>query len=283
MSLEAAGVPGRSPHARLRASGEIGCARRWLPTLRQAFVPQPIVDRSPEQLRAYVYGDDPVSKRPFVRELLEGLTAPLDDEDLSGFRSSVPRRACSSPTLRITCIGCPGEPLDDCLPIVLPTEVAWSDAEGHEHAPDEIVGRLRPTRYRSSGSSRGKVAVNAVMAGAHPEYLPVILALAASGMTARHSSTTSWAAPSIVNGPIRNEIGMNSGMGAMGQYNHANATIGRADGILSQNLQGGSVIGDTYMGSLGNAYNYSATWAENEERSPWEPLHVTRFLPRRAR
>ena len=70
------------------------------------------------------------------------------------------------------------------------------------------------------------------MAGARPEYLPVILAMAASGMTARSSSTTSFATISVVNGPIRNEIGMNSGIGALGPYNHANATIGRAYGLL---------------------------------------------------
>jgi len=113
-----------------------------------------------------------------------------------------------------------------------------------------------------------------VMAGARPEYFPVILAMAASGMTARQSSTTSWAAPAIVNGPIRNEISMHCGIGAMGPYSHANVAIGRAHALLSQNLQGGSVVGDTYMGSIGNAYNYACTWAENEERSPWEPLHV---------
>jgi len=84
---------------------------------------------------------------------------------------------------------------------------------------------------------------------------------------------------SIVNGPIRNEIGMNSGIGAFGPYNHANATIGRAWGLLSANLQGGSVAGQTYMGSQGNGYAYSSvTFAENEERSPWEPFHVQHGL-----
>src|SRR5260370_40885954 len=78
----------------------------------------------------------------------------------------------------------------------------------------------------------------------------------------------------VVNGPIRNEIGMNSGIGVMGPYNHANATIGRAYGLLSQNLQGGSLPGDTYMGSLGNWYAYTAVLPEAEERSPWQPLHV---------
>jgi len=79
----------------------------------------------------------------------------------------------------------------------------------------------------------------------------------------------------VVNGPVRNEIGINSGVGAMGPYNHANATIGRAYGLLSQNLQGGSVPGETYMGSQGNSYGYNnLTFAENEEKSIYEPLHV---------
>jgi hypothetical protein len=119
------------------------------------------------------------------------------------------------------------------------------------------------------------VAVNAVMAGARPAYFPVILAMAASGASARGSTTSSAAAMAVVNGPIRQEIGMNWGIGALGPYNHANATIGRAWGLLSQNLQGGSTPGLTYLGSQGNNYAYnSVTFAENEEASPWAPLHV---------
>ena len=124
--------------------------------------------------------------------------------------------------------------------------------------------------------------MNAVMAGARPEYFPVILALARQQMSrraaARRARRPRW---SVVNGPIRHEIGMNCGIGAMGPYNHANATIGRAYGLLSQNLQGGSVPGETYMGSQGNGYTYNnLTFAENEERSPWEPLHVQKgFKP----
>ena len=74
---------------------------------------------------------------------------------------------------------------------------------------------------------------------------------------------------------------MNCGTGAMGPFNHANATIGRAYGLLSMNGQGGSVPGETFAGSLGNAYTYSnITFAENEQRSPWEPLHVSKgFKP----
>ncbi len=147
---------------------------------------------------------------------------------------------------------------------------------------DEIVGHLQPVEFRAAWQfTVEQVAVNAVMAGARPEYFPVILALAASELSARSSSSSSSAMMAVVNGPIRHEIGMNSGVGAMGPYNHANATIGRAYGLLSQNLQGGSVPGETYMGSQGNNYGYNnLTFAENEERSIYEPLHVQKgFKP----
>ncbi|MGH9044238.1 MAG: UGSC family (seleno)protein, partial [Acidimicrobiales bacterium] len=107
-----------------------------------------------------------------------------------------------------------------------------------------------------------------------PEYLPVILALLSTGESARMSSLTSMATIGIVSGPVRTEIGMNAGIGALGPFNHANATIGRAFAMGSANLQGGADPGDTYMGTLGNSYNYSAVYPENEEASPWEPLHV---------
>jgi hypothetical protein len=249
-----------------------------MPTTRQAYVPQPVVGRSPGELRAYIEGDDPVNKRAFMTEVLEGLTQPLGDEDLKGlsFERSTPRLLEPDTEENLH-----GLFLDsnwtDFLPIVLPTEERVEAMLARtSHAPDEIVGRLRPTAYREFWEyTVEKVAVNAVMAGARPEYFPVILAMAASGVTARSSSTTSFAGVALVNGPIRNEIGMNSGIGAMGPYNHANATIGRAYALLSQNLQGGSVPNETYMGSQGNPLSYSFCFPENEEASPWEPFHVS--------
>src|SRR5215471_12969159 len=93
----------------------------------------------------------------------------------------------------------------DYLPITLPTEEPVAAMlKGTSHAPDEIVGRMRPTAFREFWEyTVEKVAVNAVMAGARPEYFPVILALAASGSTARSSSTTSMTNMAVVNGPIR--------------------------------------------------------------------------------
>jgi hypothetical protein len=254
-----------------------------MPKLRQAFVPQPVVDRSASDLRAYIEGDDPVSKRPFMQEVIEGLTRPLDQEDMHGisFDRTTPRLLEPDTEENLRRLFEQNR-WTDFLPIVLPTEErVEAMLKGTSHAPDKIVGRLRPTFFREFWEfTVEKVAVNAVMAGARPEYFPVILALAASGVSARSSSTTSFATISVINGPIRNEIGMNSGIGAMGPYNHANATIGRAYSLLSQNLQGGSVPGETYMGSVGNWYAYSATLAEAEERSPWQPLHVQKgFKP----
>jgi hypothetical protein len=248
-----------------------------MPTTRQAFVPQPVVGRSADELRAYVDGEDPVNGGPFMQHVIEGLTNPLQDEDLAGmsFDRSAPRLldADTEENLQQLFIE---ENWTDFLPIVLPTEErVEAMLAGTSRKPDEIVGRMRPTAFREFWEfTVEKVAVNAVMAGARPEYLPVILAAMASGMTARSSSTTSFASIAMVNGPIRNEIGMNSGIGAFGPYSHANATIGRAYSLASQNLQGGSTPNETYMGSQGNSYAYSACFAENEERSPWTPFHV---------
>jgi hypothetical protein len=248
-----------------------------MPTTRQAFVPQPVVGRSTAELRAYVEGEDPINGGPFMQRIIEGLTNPLQDDDLAGmsFDRSAPRllEPDTEENLQRRFIE---EGWTDFLPIVLPTEErVEAMLAGTSHAPDEIVGRMRPTAFREFWEfTVEKVAVNAVMAGARPEYLPVILAAMASGMTGRSSSTTSFATIAMVNGPIRNEIDMSSGIGAFGPYNHANATIGRAYSMASQNLQGGSTPGETYMGSQGNTYAYSACFAENEERSPWTPFHV---------
>jgi len=278
MALEEAGVPTVAVHTHVfaRLVRSVALAN-GMPTTRQAFVPQPIVDKSPEQLRAYIEAADPISGRPFMQEVIEGLSQPLDEQDLKGltFERSTPRLLEPDTEDHLRQLFEQNH-WTDHLPIILPTEERVAGMlEGTSHAPDEVVGRLRPTMFREYWEfTVEKVAVNAVMAGARPEYLPVILALLASGQTARSSSTNSFAVFSVVNGPIRKELGMGDGIGALGPYNHANATIGRAYNLASINLQGGSVPGDTYMGTLGNWYNYSATFAEAEERSPWTPFHV---------
>ena len=278
LALENAGVPAIAIHTHVfaRLAKSVAMAN-GMPTARQAFVPQPLVDKSAADLRGYIEGVDPFSKRPFMQEVIEALTAPLSAADLKGmgFERSTPRLLPPDSEDNLHRMFMENN-WTDFLPIVLPTEErVEAMLKGTSQSRDKIDGRLRPTDFREDWEfDVEKVAVNAVMAGAKPEYLPVILAMASSGLTARSSSTTSFAAFGVVNGPIRNEIGMNSGIGAMGPYNHANMTIGRAWNLLSQNLQGGSTPGETYMGTLGNYFAISGCFAENEESSPWEPLHM---------
>ena len=252
--------------------------QRGMPRQRFAFVPQPVMGKSPEELRAYIDGPDAVTGRPFMREVIDALTLPLTAEEQQQVRfdRSTPRLVEPDTEENLHRLFLDSNWTDQ-LPIVLPTEERVEKMlAGTSHAADEVIGRMRPTSTREAWEfTVEKVAVNAVMAGARPEYLPVILALAASQVSARGSTSSSAAALAVVNGPVRGEIGMNWGIGALGPYNHANATIGRAYGLLSQNLQGGSVPEVTYLGSQGNNYAYnSITFAENEERSPWEPFHV---------
>ncbi len=252
-----------------------------LPDAPTVYVPQPVMGRSPEELRAYVDGDDPVSGEKVMSEIIAALTqfpraAQKPARSPAARAAKTPEAIGPASEERIQEIFLERN-WTDKLPIVVPThERVRAMLGGTSRRPDEIVGRLQPTENRGEWEfTVEQVAVNAVMSGARPEYFPVILALAASGVSARSSSSSSGAAMVVVNGPVRHKIGMNVGIGAMGPYNHANATIGRAYSLLSQNLQGGSVPGETYMGSLGNAYAYAGvTFAENEERSPWEPLHV---------
>jgi hypothetical protein len=278
IELEKGGVPTVAVHTHVFSRLARSVARvNGMPGARQAFVPQPVVGKSPSELRAYIEGEDPVSGRVFMQELLEGLTEPLTTEDTKGLSFDRSRPKLLEPgTEEELHQRFLDERWTDMLPIVLPTEErVEAMLKGTSRSPDEVVGRMRPTMFREFWEfTVEKVAVNAVMAGARPEYLPVILALASTEQTARSSSTTSFATIAMVNGPIRTELDMNSGIGAFGPYNHANATIGRAYGLMSQNLQGGSTPGETYMGSQGNSYSYSACFAENEERSPWAPFHT---------
>jgi hypothetical protein len=273
------GVPTVAVHTDIFERAVRSVARvNGMPRARAVFVPQPVMGKSPRELRAYVDGNDPITGRPVMQEIIEGLTRPLDAEDRknASFDRSTPRLVEPDTEENLHQLFLDNN-WTDKLPIILPTEERVAEMLAHtSHRPDEVVGHLRPTGFREFWEyTVEKVAVNAVMAGARPEYFPVILALAASGASARGSTTSSMAAMAVVNGPIRREIDMNWGIGALGPYNHANATIGRAYGLLSQNLQGGSVPGLTYLGSQGNNYAYnSVTYAENEERSPWEPFHV---------
>jgi hypothetical protein len=167
----------------------------------------------------------------------------------------------------------------DGLPIIPPSEEAVAEmTKGTDLPADHVVAKIIP---RMGKATVEKIAVNAVMAGALPIHMPVLIAAvqALSDPISRFDtfevSTGSWAPFLVVNGPIRNDIHINSGSGTLSPGNLANSAIGRALGLIVKNI-GGARKGIEDMGTLGNPGKYSLVLAENEEDSPWEPLHVER-------
>ena len=165
----------------------------------------------------------------------------------------------------------------DGLPIAAPTEKRVLEMlEGTTRAPDDAVAVVPPDLVECSVE---KVAINAVMAGCKPEYLPVVLAAVEAACTDRFNmhgviATTMGVGPIVVvNGPIRRAIGMNSGMNVMSQGNRANATIGRALQLVVQNVGGGRP-GEVDRATYGNPGKLGFCFAEDEESSPWGPLSV---------
>jgi len=241
------------------------------------FVPQPVKLVPAEKCREYAEGNDPVTGRSVIEELVEGLTRPLTAAQMkSGFEERPSSRLIGPDTEDNLHQYFLENKMTDFLPVYLPTEERVAAMlKGTSHAPDEVVGELR-SGYEALSFTVEKVAANAVMAGARPEYLPVILAMAASGVACIASSTGSFTSTIVINGPIRNEIKMNAGLGAMGPFNQANAVIGRAGTLLSISAGGGRP-GETYWGYQGNPLDYNhCTFAENEEMLPpgWKPFHV---------
>ena len=169
----------------------------------------------------------------------------------------------------------------DGLPVVPPTpERVLRMLSGTTRDPQEVVAVVPPDLVDCTVE---KVAVNAVMAGCRPEYLPVVLAAVEAACTEAFNihgvlATTYFVGPVvIVNGPIAREIGMNSGVNALGQGNRANATIGRALQLIIRNVGGGRP-GEIDRATLGNPGKYTFCFAEAEDTSPWQPLSVERGL-----
>jgi hypothetical protein len=254
-------------------------AGRGMPRLRTCFTPHPVWGKTDEQMYGYLEGNDPVSGKPFMKEVLDALTQPLTDEDKKTGSVTPP---VGPPTYADTADNLQQYYMDngmtDFMQIVLPTrERVDAMLKGTSHRPDEPVGKMAPARgsYPEWSYNVRQVAVNAVMAGCKPEYFPVVLALAESGLTSLSSSTNSFCTAAIINGPIRDKLNMNYGIGAMGPFSQPNAAIGRAWTILSRNLANCGVPGQTYLGTLGNGVNYNnLIIPENEKDSPWTPFHV---------
>lgn len=171
----------------------------------------------------------------------------------------------------------------DGLPVVPPSDKSLADMlAGAALRGDETIGEIPE---RGVVVTAEKLALNAIMAGCRPDYLPVVVA-AVRGLCHRDfayhgpaSSTGGSAMVLLVNGPIARRVGINSGNNAFGQGTRANATIGRAVRLVMMNAMS-TRPGLLDRATLGNPGKYSFCFAENEADHPWEPLHVERgFRP----
>ena len=170
----------------------------------------------------------------------------------------------------------------DGLPVVPPTEArVLAMLEGTHRSPNDIVAKVPPDLAPCSVE---KVAINAVMAGCRPEYLPVVLAALEAVCTDTFNmhgllATTMPHAPVlVVNGPIAAKIGMNSGNNALGQGNRANSTIGRAVQLVIRNVGGGRP-GEVDRAALGSPAKVGFCFAERETDSPWTPISTMYGFP----
>jgi hypothetical protein len=167
----------------------------------------------------------------------------------------------------------------DGLPIVPPTPaLVKAMLAATTRPPDEVVGQVAP---KNGTATVEKIAVNAVMAGAKPEYFPVILA-AMDGLVDKHfdlthvqASTGSFTPVVIVNGPLAKELDFNSGIGMLGHGWRANSTVGRSLRLALLNIgQTWPAVNDMALTGRLSSYTFF-TFAEDEAKSPWEPYHVS--------
>ncbi|MGB9936149.1 MAG: hypothetical protein ACPK7O_00370 [Methanobacterium sp.] len=167
----------------------------------------------------------------------------------------------------------------DGLPIIPPTgERVRKFIEFSGLNKEELIAVLPP---RSGKATVEKIAINAVMAGCIPQFMPIVqhsikaISEEKFNLPGVNATTHPIAICTILNGPIANEIGINSGTGCLGPGNIANATIGRAIRLCLINIAGAIPrIGD--HATLGSPSKYSFCFGEAEEETPWEPLHVER-------
>ncbi len=167
----------------------------------------------------------------------------------------------------------------DGLPVVAPTpERVLRMLRGTARGSQEIVAVVPPNLAPATVE---KVAINAVLAGCKPEYLPVVIAALEAVCTDAFNihgvnATTMGASPVlVVNGPIRARLAMNMKLAALGPDNRANATIGRAVRLVIRNV-GGARPGGVDRSTLSSPMKFTMCFAEWEEGSPWAPLHVER-------
>ncbi len=280
VALEKMGKPGvfvvgdNATHTARMSAEDAG-----MPTLR--IVSLPSIDYYPNRIS--VERIRPATETS-IDEIVKALTEPLSQEEKN---PDLKNRTKTAETVTVTAENYETAIetfnqlyLDyhwgDGLPLIPPTETAVRQMlTGTKRSPDDVIGTVP---YRNGIATVRKIAVNAVMAGAKPEYLPVILSamecLTEEGTyTHMMSSEGSFTLMIMVSGPLGKELGMNSGVGLLGHGWRANNTIGRAVRLCLINL-GYLWPGEIDMALIGRPSSHTFyTFAENMEESPWESFN----------
>ena len=277
-------------------------AERWtaesegLPDLRSIEIPHPLAGLPPEKIRERA--------TVIIDEVISGLTQSLEKGKEEGKRVTVkPEPAVikvsgksSTEALRAVNRLFYKQRWTTGFPIVPPTQEAVEYMlTGTDREPDEVVGLVAPGGGKATIEN---IAINAVMAGAEPAYLPVIIAAVeavtdpgfATGLTSWGAygmqTTTGPATPLlIINGPAASEIGVESGIGCFSRGHRANATIGHTLRLMLINA-GRSYLGINDMKGQGSSQEFTFCVAEREEdpvyhreENPWLPLNIERGYP----
>ena len=231
----------------------MACRRR-----RTAFVPQPVMGKTADELRGYIDGIDPVRGRPVMQEIIEGLTRSRSTTTTSEDRSTAPTPRLVEPDSEENAAAVPRQQLDrQAADRPADGRARRGDAGPHQpqagrsgrpHALDAISANTGSTRSRRSRSTRSWPARGRNISRSSWRWRPPASPRAAAPRARRRPWWSST-------GRSATKSKMNSGTGAMGPFNHANATIGRAYGLLSQNCQGSSVPA-------------SPTWARRATTTP---------------
>jgi hypothetical protein len=284
--LETLGIPGVLAIARgFEDDANTAADVNGMPILRLVVIPGYVWGRQPREAKK------PLAEAHF-EELVEALVQPLSIEE----KKPTSKKEAFKP------ISVSGESYEaiyenfnqlflnnrwgDGLPLVPPTpeRVKWM-LSGTSRSPSEVIGKVSPG---NGIATIEKIAVNAVMAGAKPEYLPVIMA-AMEGLTDPNfdvlhmqASTGNFTLAIVVSGPLGKEINMNSGIGYLGHGWRANNTIGRAVRLCLINC-GYVWPGISDMANIGRPSPHTFyTFAENQEFSPWKPYHANRGFKAQA-
>ena len=242
--------------------------------IRYVAFPFPVAGQPRSVHREYVEGNDLLSGKPMMQAIIDALTEPLtEDEKISGMPpEGIPEPRLLEPDTEDNLRRLfKDREWTDFNAIILPTEKRVAEMlTGTSRKPDEVVAK-----GRSKEMTVEKAAVYAVMAGAKKKYFPTILAICTMA-SSFGNSTSSMANMIVVNGPIRKELGMNSGMDALGPFAEANSVLGRVYTIAGK-IMGDLRIGEGAYSTLGSNLQYNnVCFAENEEALPegWDPLHV---------